>query len=508
MPPGQSNARPETIERDIKALVASYARSPNTVILALLSANNDIANAEALSFARKVDPDGERTIGVMTKIDLYEGSNQNLSRILNNEIVKLRLGFVCTSTLDFEEDSSLMSALHEKLTCLDEGNFGRRCLVDKLEQVLLMKMSSNIQKIKIFLSEEQAEMEKKSVDRLICSNVKTMNADSKSMLLLNLINTYTGRVKQHLRGNHFEIDQELRGEAVINDILDRKFKQQIALVQVEQCINYKNIYMTIMNTNGFQSSLFVSQKAFEILIRHMIKKLLPLSVDCLNLVWAELKRVFESVWIGDPDYFFNLRREILATIDALIFERMLPAKNMIEQFFEIEAGHINTKHPDFLLTAKESIMHSVKQSRKRGSGPRGGYQEDHQASETSIRQKKKEPLERAKTQEVESARKGSEFDILKLTKREKNEIELIMDMLHNYFKLVKKNVCDYIPKIIITLLVNKTINDCERVLISKLYKEEKYDVLFQMKTEHENKLMRMKDKIADIKEISQLLAKL
>lgn len=497
------NARPETIDRDIESLVASYAKSPNTIMLALLSANNDIANAEALSFCKKIDPEGQRTIGVMTKIDLYEGSTENLSRILSNEVVKLRLGFVCTSTLDFEEDASLVNGLKDKLGCLDQSNFGRKCLVNKLEQVLLMKMSANLQKIKMFLSEELAEIEKQSMDTLICSNVKTMNSDSKSMLLLKLINTYTDRVKQHLRGNHFEIDQELRGEAVINDILDRKFKQQVAMVQVEQSINYRNIYMTIMNTNGFQSSLFVSQKAFEILVRHLIKKLLPLSIECLNLVWTELKRVFESVWIGDPDYFFNLRREILATIDALIFERMLPAKTMIEQFFEIEAGHINTKHPDFLLTAKESIMHSVKESRKRS---RSTYQEDQSQSEKPERHVKKDASDRQKKPEAQ--RKGSEFDIMKLTKREKNEIELIMDMLHNYFKLVKKNVCDYVPKIVITLLVKKTISDCERVLISKLYKEEKYDVLFQMKTEHENKLMRMKDKIADIKRISQLLAKL
>lgn len=41
----------------------------------------------------------------------------------------------------------------------------------------------------------------------------------------------------------------------------------------------------------------------------------------------------------------------------------------------------------------------------------------------------------------------------KIPKREKNEIELIKKMLYNYFEVVKKNISDYIPKIILTLLV-------------------------------------------------------
>lgn len=40
-----------------------------------------------------------------------------------------------------------------------------------------------------------------------------------------------------------------------------------------------------------------------------------------------------------------------------------------------------------------------------------------------------------------------------IPKRERNEIKLIKSMLFNYFEVVKKNMCDYIPKIILTLLV-------------------------------------------------------
>jgi dynamin 1-like protein len=38
----------------------------------LTAANTDLANSDALQLAREVDPDGERTIGVVTKIDLMD----------------------------------------------------------------------------------------------------------------------------------------------------------------------------------------------------------------------------------------------------------------------------------------------------------------------------------------------------------------------------------------------------------------------------------------------------
>ena len=81
-------------------------------------------------------------------------------------------------------------------------------------------------------------------------------------------------------------------------------------------------------------------------------------------------------------------------------------------------------------------------------------------------------------------------------------------MLINYFDVVKKNVCDYIPKIIITMLVKKTINDCDRQLIAKLYKEEKYEKLFELKTEQENKLHKIRVKIEEIKDILDALSKI
>ena len=41
-----------------------------TIILAVSPANNDLSSSDAMAIQRGIDRDGERTIGVLTKIDL------------------------------------------------------------------------------------------------------------------------------------------------------------------------------------------------------------------------------------------------------------------------------------------------------------------------------------------------------------------------------------------------------------------------------------------------------
>lgn len=64
--------QPEDIENQIRELLLHYIRNPNSIILAVSAANNDMANAEGLKLAKIVDPDGRRTLAVVTKLDLMD----------------------------------------------------------------------------------------------------------------------------------------------------------------------------------------------------------------------------------------------------------------------------------------------------------------------------------------------------------------------------------------------------------------------------------------------------
>jgi dynamin 1-like protein len=70
-----------------------FISNENSIILAISPANADIANSDSLKLAREVDPRGERTFGVMTKIDLMDEGTDALE-MLSGQIYPLKLGYI------------------------------------------------------------------------------------------------------------------------------------------------------------------------------------------------------------------------------------------------------------------------------------------------------------------------------------------------------------------------------------------------------------------------------
>lgn len=64
--------QPEDIENQIRQLVLKYICNPNSIILAVVTANVDMATSESLKLSKNVDTDGRRTLAVVTKLDLMD----------------------------------------------------------------------------------------------------------------------------------------------------------------------------------------------------------------------------------------------------------------------------------------------------------------------------------------------------------------------------------------------------------------------------------------------------
>ncbi|RLV96301.1 Dynamin-like GTPase MGM1 mitochondrial [Spathaspora sp. JA1] len=83
--------QPTELKNKIRDLCNRYLEAPN-VILAISAADVDLANSSALRASRVADPRGERTIGVVTKLDLV--NPEQARKILTNKKYPLRLGYV------------------------------------------------------------------------------------------------------------------------------------------------------------------------------------------------------------------------------------------------------------------------------------------------------------------------------------------------------------------------------------------------------------------------------
>ena len=108
--------QPKELPKTIKTMVKNYINKESTIILAIHSATEDIANSESLQFARRYDKLGERTAGVITKVDLMDkGTNAN--SLLKGEEYQLKHGYVAIkgrSQQDIKDGKTIKDALEDE----------------------------------------------------------------------------------------------------------------------------------------------------------------------------------------------------------------------------------------------------------------------------------------------------------------------------------------------------------------------------------------------------------
>jgi hypothetical protein len=91
-------------------MVASYIERAHSIILAVVSAKNDLNNQAVLDFAREHDPEGARTLGIITKPDTLARDSPSETAYIDlarNEDVKLALGWHVLRNRSWEERDSI-----------------------------------------------------------------------------------------------------------------------------------------------------------------------------------------------------------------------------------------------------------------------------------------------------------------------------------------------------------------------------------------------------------------
>ncbi|CDO51519.1 similar to Saccharomyces cerevisiae YOR211C MGM1 Mitochondrial GTPase [Geotrichum candidum] len=149
--------QPEFLKQRINEVCEKYIQAPN-VILAISSADVDMANSSALRASRRVDPRGERTIGVVTKMDLVDSAKGH--DILTNQNYPLQMGYVGVITKTPQSSSGLFrrgvknnigslishteNAYFSQHQDFDDCTVGKTSLKQKLMKVLEQTMAASL----------------------------------------------------------------------------------------------------------------------------------------------------------------------------------------------------------------------------------------------------------------------------------------------------------------------------------------------------------------------------
>jgi replication fork clamp-binding protein CrfC len=146
--------QPSNIEEQIREMVMTYIAKPSAIILAVTAANTDLANSDALQMARRVDPHGDRTIGVLTKLDLMD-KGTNAAEVLQGKLVPLKLGYIAVVNRS-QQDIITSKPMNEALKAEEEffathslyktlqGQCGSRFLATSLNRTLMHHIKNKL----------------------------------------------------------------------------------------------------------------------------------------------------------------------------------------------------------------------------------------------------------------------------------------------------------------------------------------------------------------------------
>jgi len=142
----------------IFSLVEEYMQNPRTIILAVVSAKNDVANQIVLNLARKVDQKGSRTLGIITKPDCIAADDEtSWFDLAQNKEIFLQLGWhMVKNRMESEMHLSFADRNMVEKTFFRKGRFvnlngehvGVEALRDRLSKLLLRHLVQELPSLK------------------------------------------------------------------------------------------------------------------------------------------------------------------------------------------------------------------------------------------------------------------------------------------------------------------------------------------------------------------------
>jgi GTP-binding protein EngB required for normal cell division len=409
--------QPADIADQIEKMVMSYITPENAIILAITPANQDLANSDSLIAARKVDPQGNRTLGVLTKLDIMD-KGTDARDVLLNRVYALKLGYIGVvnrSQQDINKNVTVLSASAAEHKFFKESsaykdiadNCGTDFLALTLNQLLMRHIKSKLpglyQQINDLLAKKNREL-------ATYGEALGHTIEEQEIMLFGLVSRYMEEFLAILHGSSDRLSEKGLdgGSTVISALIDEFPQAMLSIPSVKEIPIEKVILLTEIQ-GGLYRSLGFPEASFHTLVKGEIQKLEPCIVDCVKQAQTIIITILSKVDVPELSRFTALRDTMVSIAQESITKVAAEATVFAKQLLAIQMSLINTDHPDF--RAKQQV--------------------DVQA--------------------------GAQLDVSQL-----------VDMTHRYYVIVRKEIIDSIPKAIYRLFFVKGIENMRFDLVQKL----------------------------------------
>ncbi|KAG6749222.1 hypothetical protein POTOM_046265 [Populus tomentosa] len=339
--------QPESIVQDIETMVRTYVEKPNCIILAISPANQDIATSDAIKLAREVDPSGERTFGVLTKLDLMDKGTNALD-VLEGRSYRLQhpwVGIVNRSQADINKNVDMIVARRKEreyfATSPDYGHLANKMGSEYLAKLLSKHLESAIRaripSITSLINKTIDELESE-MDHL--GRPIAVDAGAQLYTILELCRAFDKVFKEHLDGGRPGGDR-------IYGVFDNQLPAALRKLPFDRHLSLQNVRRVVSEADGYQPHLIAPEQGYRRLIESALNYFrgpAEASADavgsltfCIYLLLGplRLKRACQKVNCRNSAraLIFNMKQE-LRRFPSLQAELAAAANEALERFRE------------------------------------------------------------------------------------------------------------------------------------------------------------------------------
>lgn len=364
--------QPPDIEHQIREMLLTYISRETCLILAVTPANSDLATSDALKLAREVDPQGLRTIGVLTKLDLMD-EGTDAREILENRVFTLRRGYVGVvnrGQKDIVGKKDIRAALDaERKFFISHPSYrhmadrlGTPYLQKTLNQQLTNHIRDTLPALRDSLQKKMYALEK---DVAEYRNFQPNDPSRKTKALMQMVQQFSTDIERSIEGSSAKAvsTNELSGGARINRLFHERFPFEIVKMEIDEKEMRREIQIAIRNIHGIRVGLFTPDMAFEAIVKKQIERLKEPSLKCVDLVVNELANVIRQCAECVARYP-RLRDEIERIVTTNMREKEQAAKYQIAMLVDYELAYMNTNHEDFIGFSNAEAKASSAQTKK------------------------------------------------------------------------------------------------------------------------------------------------
>ncbi|XP_012495522.1 PREDICTED: interferon-induced GTP-binding protein Mx2 [Propithecus coquereli] len=339
--------QPQDIGYKIKALIKSYIQRQQTINLVVVPCNVDIATTEALSMAQEVDPNGDRTIGVLTKPDLVDrGAEKSILDVVRNLTYPLKKGYMivkCRGQKEVTDRLSLAEATKREMMFFQTHPYYRALLeegkatVPRLAETLTAELVMHIKKSLPLLEDQIRECHQRAVEELRrCGAEVPSEKTNQLVFLIEKIKVFNQDIEKLVEGEEAVKENETRLYNKVREEFKSWVNVLAANTQKVKNIIHEEVTKYEKQYRGKELPGFISYKTFETIVHEYIQQLVDPAVDMLRRVDEIVHEAFMERARNNFSEFTNLHQRVQYHIDDIKMKQAEKAENMIQLQFKME----------------------------------------------------------------------------------------------------------------------------------------------------------------------------